>query len=316
MSVPAPAFVHLRALSKCYGPVEALHGVNLEVCAGEICGLLGLNGAGKTTTLECLLGLRRPDSGDILIDGIDALAQPARVKPLLGAQLQGTLLQAAITPRAALHLFAAFYATPAAPAQLLARFALTAKADARFDTLSAGQKQRLLLALALVNRPRLLVLDEPTAGLDPAARHALHQSLREIRAEGGTILLSTHDLAEAQQLCDRIAILHEGRIVAHDTPAALLARADALPQLTLHTRPPLPEAIVAQLPAATRVRATTTGWCVTTRDPNRTITGLATHLAATGGTLVELQMLPPSMEEVFHQLTGQTWTTPSEEVAS
>src|SRR5947207_1661576 len=154
-------------LQKRYGPVEAVRGVSFQVAEGEILGLLGPNGAGKTSTLECVIGLRRPDGGAIRLCGVDALAEPERVKQRLGAQLQATALQDKITPREAIALFAAFYDDPADVDDLVDRFQLRDKQHATFDTLSGGQRQRLALALAFVNKPRVLFLDEPTTGLDP-----------------------------------------------------------------------------------------------------------------------------------------------------
>jgi ABC-2 type transport system ATP-binding protein len=220
-----PAMVSVRQLSKHYGPVAAVRELSFEVASGEIFGLLGPNGAGKTTAIECLLGLRRPDSGAIAIDGIDAIAHPERSRQRVGAQIQSAALQEKITPRQALKLFASFYREPAGVDGLIERFALSAKADAPFDVLSGGQRQRLFLALALINDPKLVVLDEPTAGLDPRIRRELHRMIVEMRAAGKTVLLTTHYLEEAHALCDRIGILHEGRLVALDSPGALIAAA-------------------------------------------------------------------------------------------
>jgi ABC-2 type transport system ATP-binding protein len=168
------AALRVDDLLKSYGTVQAVRGVSFDVLPGEIFGLLGPNGAGKTTLIECILGLRQPDSGSISIAGIDALAEPERVKLIVGAQLQATALQDSITPRQALNFFASFYRKAISSVELLDRFGLTGKADARFETLSTGQRQRLQLALAFVNDPRLLFLDEPTAGLDRDSLHSLH----------------------------------------------------------------------------------------------------------------------------------------------
>src|SRR5512142_325834 len=181
MPEPLTAGVSVQELTKRYGTVDAVRGVSFEVAAGEIFGLLGPNGAGKTTTLECILGLRRPDAGAIVLGGVDAIARPGQAKQLVGAQLQDAALQDKITPRQALALFAAFYPAPAGVEELIGRFALAAKADAPFDSLSSGQRRRLFLALAFVNRPQLVVLDEPTAGLDPQARRRLHQIIAGVR---------------------------------------------------------------------------------------------------------------------------------------
>jgi len=217
--------VDVRHLSKRYGHTEALNEVSLQIDSGEIFGLLGPNGAGKTTLLECLSGLRQPDSGEITLGGADALRQPERSKSQIGVLLQQNALQAAITPREALTLFGAFYPERVAPLALLQRFALIDKADAPFETLSAGQRQRLALALAFVNRPRLVLLDEPTSTLDPHARLALHAEIRRLKQDGVTVLLSTHDLDEAEKLCDRIAVIDHGRIIGSGTPSELIGQA-------------------------------------------------------------------------------------------
>ncbi|MEX2044255.1 MAG: ABC transporter ATP-binding protein, partial [Opitutus sp.] len=222
-----PAKVIVRDLSKRYGGVEAVRGVSFEVEAGEIFGLLGPNGAGKTSTLECLVGLREPDTGEVGICGLDARRQRAEVTQRIGVALQDTALQDAITPREALRLFGAFYRERAEPQELLERFALAEKAGARFDTLSGGQRQRLALALAFVNRPEVVLLDEPTAGLDPRARRELHDAMARMKQDGCTLLLTTHYLAEAGQLCDRVAIINRGRIVATGAPRDLIARSTA-----------------------------------------------------------------------------------------
>jgi ABC-2 type transport system ATP-binding protein len=222
MTSATPTSVRVRDLARRYGPVEALRGVTFEIARGEIFGLLGPNGAGKTTALECILGLRRPDSGSIEIEGIDAVAHPHEAKQRVGALLQAAMLQDKITPRRALGLFASFYREAADVESLIERFGLVEKSDAAFGTLSGGQRQRLFLALAFVNNPRLVVLDEPTAGLDPKSRRDLHASIAGMRDSGRTVLLSTHDLEEARQLCDRIGIVDRGRIVALGRPDELI----------------------------------------------------------------------------------------------
>ena len=208
------AKVVVRDLEKRYGDVQAARGVSFDIEDGEIFGLIGPNGAGKTTTLECVVGLRVPDSGRIEICGIDARRHPREVKQRIGATLQTTALQGRITPREAIRLFGSFYRVHAEPEPLLERFALTDKADAAFDTLSSGQRQRVALALAFVNSPELVFLDEPTAGLDAQTRRDLRGQIAGMKQAGHTVLLTTHDLGEAQEVCDRIAIINRGRIVA------------------------------------------------------------------------------------------------------
>jgi ABC-2 type transport system ATP-binding protein len=233
------ATVVVRNLRKRYGAVAAADGVSFEVQPGEIFGLLGPNGAGKTTTVECLVGLRSPDEGQIEIGGLDARQHPREVKRKVGAALQTTALQDRITPREALRLFSAFYGDRIPADQLLDRFGLSESADRPFDALSGGQKQRLALALAFVNDPELIVLDEPTAGLDPAVRRGLRDEISRMRADGRTVLLTTHDLEEAALLCDRVAIIDRGRVVATGAPHALTSGAAALPSVVVSTNPPL-----------------------------------------------------------------------------
>jgi ABC-2 type transport system ATP-binding protein len=213
----------VQGLSRRRGAVQAADDVRFEVAAGEVFGLLGPNGAGKTTTLECVLGLIRPDAGKITIAGLDPLAARART----GAVLQATNLQDKITPREALDLFAAFYPKPLGTSSLLERFGLSEKADAAYDTLSGGQKQRLALALAFIGDPALLVLDEPTTGLDPQMRREVQDHIAAMKEDGRAVLLATHDMAEASRLCERIAIIAQGRIIASGAPAALIAASGA-----------------------------------------------------------------------------------------
>jgi ABC-2 type transport system ATP-binding protein len=210
-------------LSHRYGGVEAVSGISFEVAAGEIFGLLGPNGAGKTTILESILGLITPDEGRIAIGGIDARDDLRAVRAITGAALQATGLQDKITPREALDLFAAFYPAPLRTDDLLTRFGLMEKAGARTETLSGGQKQRLALALAFVGDPRVLLLDEPSTGLDPQMRRDVQDHILAMKSSGRAILLATQDMEEAVRLCDRVAILTRGRIAATGAPRQLMA---------------------------------------------------------------------------------------------
>lgn len=304
-SVAAVSVVDLR---KRYGATEAVCGVTIEVGVGQIFGLLGPNGAGKTTTLECLLGLRQFDAGSIHIDGLDVRAHPTQAKLQVGAQLQAATLQDKITPRQALDLFGAFYPQPYATGELLGRFDLEAKADVCFATLSGGQRQRLFLALALIDRPTLLVLDEPTAGLDPQARRQLRALIREIQTEGRTVLLSTHDLEEAGQLCDRVAILDGGRIVANAPPLELIGRAQAPTRVMVRTAPPLTRTVVDSLPDVAGVVSGAGGWILDTRAPNRLLADLVRRADEAGAELLDVEFHRPSLEDVFIELTGRPWS--------
>jgi ABC-2 type transport system ATP-binding protein len=307
MPPSVPASVGVSNLGKNYGEIEAVKSVSFELFPGEIFGLLGQNGAGKTTVIECLLGLRQPDAGVVTINGADVATSSAQARLHVGAQLQSAALQDKITPREALRLFASFYPKPADTDHLLAQFDLTGKARAPFDSLSGGQKQRLFLALALVNNPEILILDEPTAGLDPQARRELHGVIATLKSEGKTILLSTHNLEEASAFCDRLGILHQGRMIATSTPAELIARTRTQPRILFRTIHPLDPARAAALPGMTNAKADGARWLMSTTDVNRTIAGLVGELAATGNEMLDLQIQRPTLEDVFIELTGQVW---------
>lgn len=306
------AVVTIAGLRKRYANTEAICGVSFEVGAGQIFGLLGPNGAGKTTTLECILGLRQPDGGTIRINGLDLRTHTTQAKLLMGAQLQAAALQDKITPRQALDLFGSFYPQPAESDELLARFDLEAKADAPFASLSGGQRQRVFLALALIHRPILLVLDEPTAGLDPQGRRTLRDLIREVRAEGRTVLLSTHDLEEAAQLCDQIAILDGGRIVADAPPAELISRTGALARVIVRTVPPLAGCVVEALPDVVEAVSDERGWVLGTRAPHRLLAELVRRTEEAGADLLEIELRRPSLEDAFMELTGHSWSGASE----
>ena len=298
------AKVSVRDLRKKYGSVEALRGVTFDVADGEILGLLGPNGAGKTTTVECIVGLREADTGAIEVCGIDARTNPREVKQRIGAALQTTSLQDKITPREALALFGSFYRTRVEPAQLLERFSLADKADAPFDSLSGGQRQRLALALAFVNQPELIVLDEPTAGLDPQARRDLHAEIARAKRDGYTVLLTTHYIDEAELLCDRVAIIDHGVIVATGTPQELMARSNAAPSVSLATAQPVDGSALAALPGVRDVTSDGTKARFKTADAGLTIPELLKLLDARRVELAELHVRKASLEDVFLELTG------------
>ena len=294
----------VRDLRKTYGRVEAVRGVSFEVQDREILGLLGPNGAGKTTTLECLIGLREPDAGEIEVCGLDARRRPRDVKQKIGAALQTTALQDKITPREALTLFGSFYAQRAAPEDLLERFSLVEKADATFDTLSEGQRQRLALALAFVNRPEIVFLDEPTAGLDPQARRELHNEIARTRQDGHTVLLTTHYIDEAEHLCDRVAIIDHGRIVALGSPHDLMARSKASQSVSLVTAQPIDGLKIEGVPGVMDVVVEGARARFKTTDINRTMPDLLKLLESRRLELTELHVRKASLEDVFIELTG------------
>jgi ABC-2 type transport system ATP-binding protein len=296
----------VRDLVKRYGPVEAVRGVDFEVAEGEIFGLLGPNGAGKTSTLECTIGLRQPDGGSISLCGIEAAAGRESVKQRIGAVLQSTALQDQITPREALKLFGAFYEKRADLEKLISRFSLAEKADAQFHSLSGGQKQRLALALAFVNEPEVLFLDEPTAGLDPQSRRELHQSVLKMKQDGLTVLLTTHYIEEAHLLCDRIAIIDHGRIIAMGEPEELIAQSKALPLIALRTAQPVDLQQLRQLPSVAETETVDGKTRIRTANVGRAVVEIAQFLDAQKNELLDLNVQRPSLEDVFIELTGSS----------
>jgi ABC-2 type transport system ATP-binding protein len=298
-----PAIVAVRNLRKRYGALEALRGVSFEVEEGSIFGLLGPNGAGKTTTVECLLGLREADEGSVEVCGRDARRQPAAIKQRLGAALQTTALQDKITPREALALFGSFYAAPHTPDTLLTRFALEEKADAAFDSLSGGQRQRLALALAFVNRPQVVVLDEPTTGLDPESRHALQADILQMKRDGHTVLLTTHQLDEAERLCDTVAIVDRGEVIASGPPAQLIAGQGDSHTILLEALHPLSASDWVALPASLEASVDGRRLRLRSSRPEETVAEALAVLSRTGNVLGQLHVTRGSLEDVFLRLT-------------
>jgi ABC-2 type transport system ATP-binding protein len=316
------AHVVVRDLRKSYEGVEAVRGVSFDIQAGEIFGLLGPNGAGKTTTVECIVGLREPDSGQLEVCGLDARLQPREVKQKIGVALQSTSLQDKITPREALNLFGSFYRERASPDALLERFALNEKADARVETLSGGQRQRLALALAFVNRPQLVFLDEPTTGLDPQSRRELHAAIAQMKQDGYTVLFTTHYLDEAEQLCDRVGIIDRGLIVASGTPRELVAGSRGLQTVTLVTAHVIEGARLAALPGVSEVASNgaergPAEVRLQTSNATATLSGLTRLLEELRLDVVELHVRKASLEDVFLQLTreGEAVTPPVAEAS-
>ena len=299
-----PAKVIVDELRKRYGTIEAARGVSFQVQDGEIFGLLGPNGAGKTTTLECMIGLREPDTGRIEICGIDARQQPREVKQRIGAALQTTALQDKITPREALALFGSFYRRSTPPEQLLERFALGEKADAPFDSLSGGQRQRLALALAFVNAPDVLFLDEPTTGLDPQSRRELHAEIGRMRSEGHTVLLTTHYMEEAEELCDRIAIIDHGRVIASGRPTELVAQSRAMPVVTVRVSGPVDRIAFEAVGGLQELTCDGTEVRFRAAATARALAAVLSRLDALGLDLVEVHMQKATLEDVFIELTG------------
>jgi len=300
--------VHVRGLIKSYGSFQAVKGIDFEIFPGEVFGLLGPNGAGKTSTVEILEGLRPRNGGDVTVLGFDPGRDTKRLKDRIGVCLQATNLPDRITVREALRLFASLYSRTVDGDALLKRLMLWEKRDDAYGKLSGGQKQRLALALALINDPQLLFLDEPSAGLDPQARLEIHSLTQELRREQRTILLTTHYIEEAEKLCDRVAIVDEGRIVAMGTPDEIRSRTLGQARVEVRCERPLgtvdpphwPDADPAQI-SADRLTVV-----VTTRKPARTLVDLVRWIDQLGIELADVQLRRPSLEDVFIELTGKS----------
>ncbi|GGT30368.1 multidrug ABC transporter ATP-binding protein [Streptomyces kurssanovii] len=295
--------VQVNGLRKAYRGRPVVDGVSFGVEEGEIFGILGPNGAGKTTTVECVEGLRTADSGTVRVAGLDPVADHEKVTRLLGAQLQESELQPKLTVREALELYSSFYERPADWRPLAERLGLVPKLGDRFAKLSGGQKQRLFIALALIGNPRVVVLDELTAGLDPRARRDTWQLIEEVRDSGVTVLLVTHFMEEAQRLCDRIAVIDKGRVAALDTPAGLIGRSAASTVISFTPSGPLDERELAALPQAASV-ATTDGRIVV-HGTDETVTAAISLLARLGITARQLRVFETSLDDAFLDLTEE-----------
>lgn len=295
--------IDVRSLRKSYGAVQALRGIDLTIeASGQILGLLGPNGAGKTTLVEILEGLRPATSGTVSVLGFDPARDSSTLRCRIGVQLQATAFMPELTVTETLRLYSALYPRALAPAAVLERVDLSGKAKALVRTLSGGQKQRLALAMAMLHAPDLYILDEPTTGLDPIARRQVHDILRSLRAEGKTVVISSHYLEEIEALADRVVILSAGHVVADGSPLELLAQAAGASTLWLsvdgavNAEQLMPEATFEGLDAGLfRYRTT---------DPTAAILSLADALRASGAQLDDLRLKRPSLEEVYLQLIG------------
>ncbi|MFE6763545.1 ATP-binding cassette domain-containing protein [Streptomyces sp. NPDC057689] len=296
------AIIEANGVRKAYAGRPVVDGVSFAVDEGEIFGILGPNGAGKTTTVECVAGLRIPDAGTVRVAGLDPVADRDRVTRLLGTQLQESELQPKITVREALDLYSAFHPEPADWRPLAERLGLRTKLDTRFHRLSGGQKQRLSIALALVGRPRVVILDELTTGLDPRARRDTWQLIEDVRDGGVTVVLVTHFMEEAQRLCDRIAVIDQGRVVALDTPAGLVAGADGSTVISFTPSERLPDAELAGLPGA--VSYETEGGRVVISGTDETVNAVISLLARRGVTAHRLRVAEATLDDAFLDLTG------------
>ncbi len=299
--------VKVEGLRKTYGATVAVEDVSFEVKEGEIFGMVGPNGAGKTTTIECLEGLRKPDAGTVRVLGIDPQREGKSLRERTGMQLQSSNLPDRMKVWEALDLYASFYPKAANWNELLAQLGLEEKRNAPFSKLSGGQKQRLFIALALLPDPTLVFLDELTTGLDPQARHAIWDLVREVRLKGKTVVLTTHFMEEAEKLCDRVAILDHGKIVALDTPAALIRGLGAEERVVFSVEGVLPAGFEKALSGESRVEIR--GGQVTVHGKNgRKVPLVSEVVSLLGGQGIQFRDLrteQPSLEDVFLSLTGR-----------
>jgi ABC-2 type transport system ATP-binding protein len=294
----------VRDVHKHYGAVRAVDGVSFEVARGEIFGLLGPNGAGKTTTVEMLEGLRTPDGGELTVLGIDVARHPGSLKPRIGVQLQTAALYPQLTVVEVLRLFASFYPRSVPADGLIAALDLDEKRDARTRNLSGGQQQRLSVALALVNDPELVFLDEPTTGMDPAARRALWEIVRDLKAKGKTVLLTTHYMEEAETLCDRLAIMDHGTIRESGTVEELVSRHFHDRAVHFSGLAELGDEEMRAFPGVSRLAREDGEMILYTRDVPATVGAVLAAAERLGREPEGLMVRRPTLEDVFLDLTG------------
>lgn len=291
---------HLR---KTYGPVVAVDDVSFSVIEGEIFGILGPNGAGKTTTVECVIGLRSPDSGTIRLMGMDPQAEKARIHQITGVQLQSGAFPAKLRVGEIIDMYRSFYRHPADVSELAGALGLAGKRTSYYRSLSGGQQQRLSVVLALIGAPKIAVLDEMTTGLDPQARRDAWELIERIRDRGTTVLLVTHFMEEAERLCDRVALIDSGRIVALDTPARLTARAAGAKTVRFLPSAPFDESLLTRLPGVTAI--TRDGHHIVVTGTGELATAVIVAMHAAGVEAHDVRIDASTLEDAFVRLTGR-----------
>jgi ABC-2 type transport system ATP-binding protein len=300
--------IEARNFRKTYGDFVAVDGISFEVRQGEIFGLLGPNGAGKTTTLESLEGLRAPDGGTLRVAGIDPTREPRKLRNLIGVQLQSAGLPESITPDEAMRFFCAYHAV-APRFDLLERLGLDEKRKAQFHELSTGQQRRLALALAVAHDPPVLFLDEPTAGLDVASRVELHDLMRERQVTGTTIILATHDMAEAEEMSDRVAILLRGKLATIGTPLEITATGAGLTKVSVRTGHSSLSDPGLTFPAVSQSVSKDEYSIYYSTDIGPTVSAIIAHIEAQEDTLIDLRVERPSLEDRFLEITSTGGTS-------
>ncbi|HEY0718388.1 MAG TPA: ABC transporter ATP-binding protein [Streptosporangiaceae bacterium] len=295
--------IEVTGLHKEYGPKVAVEDVSFSVEAGEIFGILGPNGAGKTTTIECVTGLRKPGRGQISVLGLDPQRDHDALREQVGVQLQDGQLPGKLRVREALKLYASFYAQPADADELITRLGLDDRRDAPFEKLSGGQKQRLSVALALIGTPKVAVLDELTTGLDPAARREVWGLISDVRDSGVTVVLVTHFMEEAERLCDRLAVIDRGRVIATGTPSGLAYRAGGEQYVRFTASAPLDEDELSGLPHVHAVHQEGDQFAVT--GDEEALQAVMGVLIRRGITARHLRLDQASLDDAFVALTGK-----------
>ncbi len=298
--------LHCRGLVKRYGDLVAVDGLDLEIRSGEVFGLLGPNGAGKTTTIEILEGLNTPDSGEVTVLGQRwGRGADRALRERLGIQLQETRLHEKLSVLETVRLFRSFYRRGPRPEDVLSRVQLEEKKNAWVGKLSGGQKQRLSVACALVNDPEVLFLDEPTTGLDPQSRRQLWDLVEDFKQRGGTVLITTHYMEEAEQLCDRVAIMDHGKVIALGTPAELIATLGAEHVVVFAVNGAFDPEAIKRLPGVVEGRTEPRGLALTVRAPHLAIPALLSELDRQHAPLASLTTHHATLEDLFVSLTGR-----------
>jgi len=297
------AVVSVRNFRKCYGATVAVDDVSFEVRHGEIFALLGPNGSGKTSTLESLEGLRRPDGGSLAIDGMDPTRQVRRLCNTIGVQLQTSALPASMTVEEAMRFFSAYHGVKPR-FELVERLGLAEKRSVQYGKLSVGQQRRLALAIAVAHEPKVLFLDEPTAGLDVQSRTDLHAMIKDLRSRGTTVLLASHDMAEVEKLADRAAILLQGRIAATGSPRQLTAAGNQRTRVSVATENGTLLRSAVAFPAALAAGSSGENAFFRSSDPGRTVAAILAWLDAARDPIVDLRVERPTLEERFLEITS------------
>jgi ABC-2 type transport system ATP-binding protein len=301
----AAPVIRVRGLTKRYGDVQAVDGIDFDVARGQIFGLLGPNGAGKTTTVEILEGLRDADGGEVSVLGVDVMRDADAIKPRIGVSLQTAALYPKLTVTELVDLFRSFYPHSRPTNEIIDVLELGERRNARSQELSGGQRQRLAVALSLVNDPELVFLDEPTTGLDPAARRSLWDIVENLKADGRSVLLTTHYMEEAEILCDRLAIMDHGHILEMGTVEELVSKHFQERTVRFDRLEGLAHDELAALPAVSSVKEDTEEVLIYTRDPGRTIGGLLDLADGRGLEPQNLGIRRATLEDVFLDLTGR-----------